>query len=84
MELVERDATLRLLEARLLEVALGAGHTALIGGEAGVGKTTLLKALAQRQPDVSAADPFDDAAKRADIVKFLESIDVTTTPFPIP
>ena len=31
-----------------------------------------------------AADPFDDAAKRADIVRFLESIDVTTTPFPIP
>ncbi len=31
-----------------------------------------------------AADPFDDAAKRADIVKFLESIDASTLPFAIP
>ena len=31
-----------------------------------------------------APDPFDDTAKRADIVKFLESIDATTTPLPIP
>jgi DNA-binding CsgD family transcriptional regulator len=53
MDLVERDATLQLLDARLREVALGTGHTALIGGEAGVGKTTLLKALAQRRPDMN-------------------------------
>ncbi len=33
---------------------------------------------------VGAPDPFDDPAKRADIVKFLESIDATTVPFPIP
>jgi YVTN family beta-propeller protein len=33
---------------------------------------------------LGAPDPFDDAAKRADIVKFLESIDATTLPFAIP
>jgi cytochrome c peroxidase len=33
---------------------------------------------------LGAPDPFDDAAKRADIVKFLESIDATTVPFSIP
>jgi cytochrome c peroxidase len=31
-----------------------------------------------------AADPFDDPAKRADIVKFLESIDASTPPFALP
>ncbi len=31
-----------------------------------------------------APDPFIDAAKRADIVKFVESIDATTPPFAIP
>jgi len=31
-----------------------------------------------------APDPLDDAAKRADIVKFLESIDASTTPFNLP
>ena len=33
---------------------------------------------------VGAPDPFDDPAKRADIVRFLESIDATTEPFAIP
>jgi YVTN family beta-propeller protein len=33
---------------------------------------------------LGAPDPFDDAAKRADIVMFLESVDASTVPFPIP
>ena len=33
---------------------------------------------------LGAPDPFDDAAKRADIVRFLESIDATTVPFDLP
>ena len=49
MELVERDAALSVLEDRLRSVAGGAGHTALIAGEAGVGKTSLLQALAARR-----------------------------------
>lgn len=46
MELVERDAALRLLGDRLISAAGGTGHTALIAGEAGIGKTSLLNALA--------------------------------------
>ena len=30
------------------------------------------------------ADPFENATSPADIVKFLESIDTSTQPFPIP
>ena len=33
---------------------------------------------------LGAPDPFDDAAKRADIVTFISSIDVLTPPFSIP
>lgn len=51
MELVERDAARRVLEERLQAVALGTGHTVLLGGEAGIGKTCLLKALARQCTD---------------------------------
>ena len=51
MELVERDALLQGLEDRLRLVAGGTGHTVLIAGEAGIGKTSLLKALARRRGD---------------------------------
>jgi len=49
MELVERDSVLHTLEDRLRAVAGGSGHAALIAGEAGIGKTSLLKALAARR-----------------------------------
>jgi DNA-binding CsgD family transcriptional regulator len=45
--LVERDAALQVLTDRLRGVAGGTGHTVLVGGEAGIGKTSLLKALAE-------------------------------------
>lgn len=47
MELVERDAILQTLRARLRAVADGTGHTVLLMGEAGIGKTSLLRALAE-------------------------------------
>lgn len=47
--LVERDAAMQLLEDRLRSVARGTGHTVLIGGEAGLGKTSVLKTLAERR-----------------------------------
>jgi DNA-binding CsgD family transcriptional regulator len=51
MELVERDATLHLLEDLLRGIASGTGHAVLVGGEAGIGKTSLLRALAERRGD---------------------------------
>jgi DNA-binding CsgD family transcriptional regulator/tetratricopeptide (TPR) repeat protein len=44
--LVERELALQLLADRLQGVAGGIGHMVLLGGEAGIGKTSLLKALA--------------------------------------
>lgn len=49
--LVERDAALQLLDDRLRGVAGGGGHAVLVGGEAGIGKTSLLKALAAGRGD---------------------------------
>ncbi|HET9819713.1 MAG TPA: AAA family ATPase [Rhodanobacteraceae bacterium] len=53
MDLVERDATLQQLHDCLRRVAGGIGHMALISGEAGIGKTSLLRALASQQGDVA-------------------------------
>ncbi len=53
MELVDRDAALLTL-ARALESARGgSGHVLLVSGEAGIGKTTLLRAFAQRRGDAA-------------------------------
>ena len=51
MELVERDDVLQQLDKLLSGVARGSGHTAFVAGEAGIGKTSLLKALAERRGD---------------------------------
>ena len=48
MKLLERDALLRGLEERLRSVAGGHGHVALVSGEAGIGKTSLVAELAAR------------------------------------
>jgi DNA-binding CsgD family transcriptional regulator/tetratricopeptide (TPR) repeat protein len=49
MELVERDTLLQQLESLLADVARGSGHTVFLAGEAGIGKTSLLKALAEQR-----------------------------------
>jgi hypothetical protein len=49
VELVERDALLARLDERLQAVAHGGGHVVLVSGEAGIGKTSLLKAFAARR-----------------------------------
>lgn len=53
MELIERDAALQVLEGCLRSVVGGGGHTALIVGEAGIGKTSLLNLLAQRRVEAN-------------------------------
>ena len=45
MELIERDVTLEQLRS-LLRGAMTHGHVALVGAEAGAGKTSVLRALA--------------------------------------
>jgi DNA-binding CsgD family transcriptional regulator/tetratricopeptide (TPR) repeat protein len=50
-ELVERESALARLEECLHSVSAGIGHTVLVAGEAGIGKTSLLKALAARRGD---------------------------------
>jgi len=50
--LVERDEVLRALEDRLASVSRGSGHTALVSGEAGIGKTSVLRALGSSRNDV--------------------------------
>ena len=53
MTLFERDALLATLEALLHESAEGGGRMVLIGGEAGIGKTTLAGALRDRRGTAS-------------------------------
>ena len=47
MELLERDGCLRQLEAAVAEAATGHGRVALVSGEAGIGKTTLIERFIQ-------------------------------------
>lgn len=50
MELVERDNKLGELR-RCLQAAASRGHVVMLSGEAGIGKTSLLRALAASAPD---------------------------------
>jgi DNA-binding CsgD family transcriptional regulator len=49
LDLIERDLELDLLVEHLRRVGSGSGHVVLLGGEAGIGKTSLLQALARRR-----------------------------------
>jgi len=51
MELVERESAMQTLR-HLLEAARVQGHVALVAGEAGIGKTSLLRALAAKHEAV--------------------------------
>lgn len=43
--LLEREEPLALLDSALARARAGRGHTVLVGGEAGIGKTSLLEAF---------------------------------------
>src|SRR5215217_8662873 len=49
MELIERAGVLTLLQARFKSVADGEGHCVFVSGEAGIGKTSLIKAFCKQQ-----------------------------------
>ena len=80
MELVERDAALLSFARELAALRSGSGHAMLVSGEAGIGKTTLLKAMVDRRGDATlwwgACDslgtphplaPLHDIARGADV-----------------
>ncbi len=80
MDLVERDAALQTFDRLLTATRLGSGHVLLVSGEAGIGKTTLLKAFGARAADAmrwwGACDsletphplaPLHDIARAADV-----------------
>jgi DNA-binding CsgD family transcriptional regulator len=48
MELIERDSYLAVLEQHLDAAGKGHGRLVLVGGEAGIGKTSLVRAFAER------------------------------------
>ena len=49
MELVERDESMAALSLRLADAGPGAGRFVLVAGEAGIGKTTLVRAFCAEQ-----------------------------------
>jgi predicted ATPase/DNA-binding CsgD family transcriptional regulator len=51
VRLLERETPLRVLDAALAEVTGGAGLMALVGGEAGLGKTTLVEQFVDARQD---------------------------------
>ena len=49
MNLLERESQLNLLQGLLVAAREGAGSIVLVGGEAGIGKTSLVSALCERR-----------------------------------
>jgi DNA-binding CsgD family transcriptional regulator/tetratricopeptide (TPR) repeat protein len=49
MELVERDGCLAILQTTFSKVTEGEGHCVFVSGEAGIGKTALVKAFCKQQ-----------------------------------
>jgi DNA-binding CsgD family transcriptional regulator/tetratricopeptide (TPR) repeat protein len=56
--LMEREPALTLLKRSLLACRSGAGCTVLVAGEAGIGKTSLLRAWAEHAKNTDGADVF--------------------------
>ena len=84
MKLLERDALLDRLEGLLRGVAGGTGHVALVGGEAGIGKTSLLGALTERCSDVAvwwgSCDALQTPHPLAPLFDIARSVDVGFRP----
>src|SRR4051794_16709848 len=51
MQLIEREELLTLLQIQFDTIAEGEGHCVFISGEAGIGKTALVKAFCKQQQD---------------------------------
>jgi hypothetical protein len=51
MELIEREGFLNILQTQFVKLADGEGHCMFVSGEAGIGKTSLVKAFCRLQED---------------------------------
>ncbi|MEO6358397.1 MAG: AAA family ATPase [Ferruginibacter sp.] len=51
MELIERDNFLALLQKQFEQIATGEGHCVFVTGEAGIGKTSMVKEFCKKQKD---------------------------------
>ena len=51
MELIERDGFLEILQTQFKNIATGEGHCVFVSGEAGIGKTSLVKAFCKEHKD---------------------------------
>src|SRR6185437_16118001 len=54
MELIERAGPLTLLQSKFDAIADGEGHCVLVNGEAGIGKTALIRAFCQQQKSAAS------------------------------
>src|SRR3954449_2766441 len=52
MELIERAGLLAFLQTQFESVAAGEGHCVFVGGEAGIGKTSLVRAFCKQQQGI--------------------------------
>ncbi len=51
MELIERDGFLEILQTQFKNIAAGEGHCVFVSGEAGIGKTSLVRAFCKEHKD---------------------------------
>ena len=82
--LLEREHQLRALEDLLADAHAGHGHLALLGGEAGVGKSALVTALARQVSDTAggafrvrrgACDDLTTAAPLGPVIEALPEVE---------
>lgn len=76
--LLEREAPLALLRGRVAALAAGGGGVALVLGEAGIGKTSLLRALREQSPGVEwlagACEPLLAPPSLAPLIDLLHAL----------
>ncbi len=85
MILLERDGFLRQLDVLLQDATAGQGRLVFVGGEAGVGKTTLVQHFcstigSRAEIRAGACDPFLGARPRANVVQRLRELGVRAIP----
>ncbi len=79
MRFVEREAPIRQLRELLVATRRGRGHIALVAGEAGIGKTTMMRHFTSEQPDHArvlwgACDPIDPPRPFAPVADVAASV----------